>query len=155
MLKLNEGSPGHWVIRIIWVAAVVAALVYIPTKTNTSTIGDIATATQLAIAAMSLNLLLGYSGVISIGHSAFFGIGGYTTAILVSEYGWTQGWTIYVAAALAFVVGCIVSLPALRLKGVYLALVTLALAVLFPTLVRWGKLAWLTNGAAGHQRDRL
>ena len=129
--------------------AVVAALLYIPTRTNTSTIGDMATATQLAIAAMSLNLLLGYGGVISLGHSAFFGIGGYTTAILVSEYGWSQGWTIYVAAAIAFVVGCIVSLPALRLKGVYLALVTLALGVLFPTLVRWGKLAELTGGAQG------
>ena len=86
---------------------------------------------------------------ISLGHSAFFGLGGYTTAILVSEYGWSQGWTIYIAAAMAFVAGCIVSLPALRLKGVYLALVTLALGVLFPTLVRWGKLAELTGGAQG------
>ncbi len=149
MIKVNEGSAAHWLIRIVWVVAVVAALLYIPTRTNTSTIGDMATATQLAIAAMSLNLLLGYGGVISLGHSAFFGIGGYTTAILVSEYGWSQGWTIYVAAAIAFVVGCIVSLPALRLKGVYLALVTLALGVLFPTLVRWGKLAELTGGAQG------
>ena len=66
-----------------------------------------------------------------------------------ARYGWSQGWTFFVAAAIAFVVGCLVALPALRLKGIYLALVTLALAVLFPTLVRWDKLEWLTEGPAG------
>ena len=136
MIKVHEGSIGHWVDpRSSGSLAVVAAVLYIPTKTEVGTIGDMTLAAQLAIAAMSLNLVLGYGGVISIGHSAFFGIGGYTTAVLVDRYGWSQGWTFYVAAAIAFVVGCIVSLPALRLKGVYLALVTLALAVLFPTLI--------------------
>lgn len=149
MIKVNEGSLGHWVIRAVWVLAVVAVVLYIPTKTDPSAIGDMTLAAQLAIAAMSLNLLLGYGGVISIGHSAFFGLGGYVTAIFVTRYGWSQGWTLYVAAALAFVAGCIVSLPAARLKGIYLALVTLALAVLFPTLLRWEKLAWLTGGAQG------
>lgn len=149
MVKVSEGSAGHWVIRALWVLAVAAVVLYIPTKTDPSTIGDMTLAAYLAIAAMSLNLVLGYAGVISIGHSAFFGLGGYTTAILFSRYGWSQGWTLFVAAAVAFVVGCIVSLPALRLRGIYLALVTLALAVLFPTLVRWQKLAWLTEGAQG------
>ena len=50
---------------------------------------------------------------------------------------------------LGFVVGCLVSLPALRLRGVYLALVTLGVAVLFPTLIVWRKLEWLTQGARG------
>ena len=56
---------------------------YIPTKTTSGTIGDITLAFEYAIAAMSLNLVLGYAGIISIGHSAFFGLGMYTTAILV------------------------------------------------------------------------
>jgi branched-chain amino acid transport system permease protein len=50
---------------------------------------------------------------------------------------------------LAFVAGCLIGLPALRFRGVYLALVTLAFAVLFPQLVRWEKLAWLTGGTRG------
>jgi branched-chain amino acid transport system permease protein len=149
VIKINEGSVGHWVIRLLWVAAVVAFVIYIPTKTETQTVGDMSLAIELAIAAMSLNLVLGYAGIISIGHSFFFGLGMYTTGILVVRYGWAQGWTLYVAAAIAFVVGALVSLPALRLKGIYLALVTLALAVLFPILVKWDKLAWLTEGAAG------
>ncbi len=149
MIKIKEGSVGHWVIRLVWVAATVAVVIYIPTKTSTSTIGDFTLVIEYAIAAMSLNLVLGYTGIISIGHSAFFGLGMYTTAVLVSRYGWSQGWTFYIAAAIAFVVGCLIALPALRLKGIYLAIVTLALGVLFPTLVRWDKLEWLTQGPAG------
>ncbi len=149
MIKINEGSIGHWVIRLLWVAAVVAFVIYIPTKTEAGTVGDMTLAIELAIAVMSLNLVLGFAGIISIGHSAFFGLGMYTTGVLVVRYGWPQGWTLFAAAAITFVVGALVSLPALRLKGIYLALVTLALAVLFPTLVKWQMLEWLTEGPAG------
>ena len=129
----------------LWVLGTSPSSLYIPTKTETSTIGDMTFAFQLALAAMSLNLVMGYGGIVSLGHSAFFGLGGYTTAVLFDEYGWSQGWTILAGAVIAFVVGVLVSLPALRLHGVYLALVTLGVAVLFPTLVRWKKLEWLTQ----------
>ena len=98
---------------------------------------------------MALNLVMGYGGMISLGHSAYFGLGGYTMAVLVDHYGWSQGWTLYIAAVFGFVVGCLTSLPALRLKGVYLALTSIGLAVLFPQLVKWQKLEWLTDGARG------
>ena len=83
----------------------IALVLYIPAKTKAGTVNDISLAIEFAIAAMSLNLVLGYTGIISLGHSAFFGIGMYTTAILVVNYGWSQGWTLYAAAAIAFVVG--------------------------------------------------
>ncbi len=149
MWKIRESSPAHWVLRALAAAAVVLVVLYIPTKTSTSTISDFAYAFELIIAAMSLNLLFGFAGQISLGHSAFYGIGAYTTAILVEDHGWAPGWTFYVGAVVAFAVGALVSLPTLRLKGVYLALVTLALAVLFPLLVKWPKLEWLTNGPKG------
>ena len=147
--KIHQNSIGHWAIRGVWAAATILFLLYIPTKGETGTIGDMTFALQLAIAAMALNLVMGFGGIISIGHSAYFGLGGYTTAVLVDHYDWTQGWTFYIAAVLGFVVGCATSLPALRLKGVYLALVTLGLAVLFPQLVKWKKATWLTDGARG------
>ncbi len=147
--KVHHNSVQHWAIRAVWAAATILFLLYIPTKGETGTVGDMTFALQLAIAAMALNLVMGFGGIVSIGHSAYFGLGGYTTAILVDHYGWSQGWTFYVAAVLGFVVGCATSLPALRLKGVYLALVTLGLAVLFPQLVKWKKAAWLTDGARG------
>jgi len=147
--KIHADTPAHWGLRAVWVAATLLFLVYIPTRTETGTIIDMTLALQLAIAAMALNLVMGYGGIISLGHSAFFGLGGYTTAVLIDHYDWSQGWTLYIAAAIGFVVGCATSLPALRLKGVYLALVTLGLAVLFPQLVKWRKAEWLTDGARG------
>ncbi len=148
-LLIPTNSPQHWLIRAVWVAAALAAVLYVPVFSATGTISDMTFALELSIAAMSLNLLIGYGGIISLGHSAFFGIGGYTTGVLFERYGWTQGWTIPVGAAIAFVVGAVVSLPALRLRGIYVALVTLALAVLFPAFVKWEKAEWLTEGARG------
>ena len=92
---------------------------------------------------MGLNVLTGYNGQVSIGHGAFFGIGAYTTALLMDhQYTWfgvTFGHrsflaTLPVAAAVTFVIGALVGFPALRVKGLYLALVTLGLAVIFPDL---------------------
>lgn len=148
-LKIDEGSIQHWMLRILGGLLIAAVVVGIPTQLSTARIGQFSDAFVLIIAAMSLNLVLGFTGQISIGHSAFFGLGGYTAAILIKDHGWSPGYTFYVAAVLTFVVGCVIALPALRIKGVYLALVTLAIAVLFPTLVKWKKLAWLTEGAKG------
>ena len=123
-------------------------MLYIPTKTETSTIRDMTLAFQLALAALSLNLVMGYGGIVSLGHSAFFGLGGYTTAILIDDYGWSQGWTLYVAALLGFVVGCLVVAAGAAPAGVYLALVTLGLAVLFPTLIAGGSWSGSPSGPA-------
>ncbi|MDA3025850.1 MAG: branched-chain amino acid ABC transporter permease, partial [Actinomycetota bacterium] len=149
MWKIKEGSPQHWALRLLGVAVIAIAVVWVPTQLSTWRIGQFSDAFVLIIAAMSLNLVLGFTGMISIGHSAFFGIGGYTAAILIKDHGWSPGYTFYAAAVVAFVVGCLIALPALRIKGIYLALVTLAVAVLFPVLVKWKKLVWLTDGAKG------
>jgi branched-chain amino acid transport system permease protein len=154
MWKIHEGSARHWMIRLLGVAVLAFVVVWIPTQMSSSRIGQVTDAFILMIAAMSLNLVLGFTGQISIGHSAFFGVGGYTAAILIKDHGWSPGYTFYVAAVVAFVVGCVVALPALRIRGIYLALVTLAVAVLFPTLVRWKKLAWLTEGSKGFESVR-
>jgi branched-chain amino acid transport system permease protein len=149
VIKLPENGPAHWAIRVAGLALVVFIVWWIPANSESARVGLVADGFVLIIAAMSLNLVFGFAGQISIGHSAFFGIGAYTTAILVKDHGWSPGWTFYVAAAIAFVIGCVVALPALRIRGVYLVLVTLAVAVLFPQLMKWKKLAWLTNGAQG------
>ena len=54
-----------------------------------------------------------------------------------------------VSVAAAFAIGVVVSFPASRIKGVYLALVTLALGLVFPSILTWKKLAWLTGGGSG------
>ena len=100
-----------------------------------------------AVAALGLNLLVGYSGQISLGHGAFFALGAYTTAILVAKSGWPHLATIPVAAAICFAAGFAVGIPALRLHGLYLALVTLGLAVATPQLIK--RFDGLTGGTQG------
>jgi branched-chain amino acid transport system permease protein len=107
---------------------------YIPQFYEKGTTYLWAEAFYIGVAAMGLNLLTGYNGQVSIGHGAFFGFGMYTTAILMESHDWPFAATLPVAAALSFGIGVLVGFPALRVKGLYLALVTLGLAVLFPQL---------------------
>jgi len=84
------------------------------------------------IAILGLDILTGYTGQISIGHGAFMAIGGYTTAIMSRDHDTNLILTMLMAFGVCFVFGLLVGLPALRLSGVYLALVTFALAVSVP-----------------------
>lgn len=81
------------------------------------------------IVAVGLNLLLGYTGQISIGHAAFLCIGAYTSALLVLNLGWSFWVTIPIAGILSSLIGMILGLPALRLHGHYLAIATLGFGV--------------------------
>jgi hypothetical protein len=83
------------------------------------------------IALLGLSILTGYSGQISLGHGAFMAIGGYTTAILTIDHGVRDLWTIPIAGLVAGVAGLVVGVPALRLSGLYLALITFGIAVSF------------------------
>ena len=147
-IRIDQGSAAHWALRgfgCLIVAYFALSPFFRDLKPNEY--GQLADIAILALAALSLNLLIGFTGQISIGHSAFFGLGGYTTAILMNTHGWSPGWTLPISALICFVVGVLVGIPALRLTGVYLSLVTLALAQLFPALVR--KFDDLTGGSRG------
>ena len=148
-ITIHQNSSAHWAVRLVGLALLALVVFYVPTKMADPRIELATTMIVFAIAAMSVNLVLGYGGQISLGQSAFFGLGVYTTAILVADHGWSPLWTILAGVVLAFVAGCLIALPALRFKGVYLALITLALAVLFPQLLKWQKLEWLTGGTRG------
>lgn len=100
-----------------------------------------------AIAVLGLNMLTGYNGQISLGHSFFFAIGAYTAAILIQDHGWPHLVTLLPAFALTFVLGFLFGIPALRLEGLYLALVTLALAVVTPPFIK--RFGDLTGGSQG------
>lgn len=128
-------SKPPWV-RIVFGVIGAAIAVALPHQFNAIDVDIFSSVLYLAIAAMGLNLLTGYNGQISIGHGAFFGVGAFTSAILVSDYGWSIEATIPIAAVLAAALGVAVGFPALRVKGLYLALITLGLAVLFPVVTK-------------------
>lgn len=83
-----------------------------------------------AILAISLNLLMGYAGQISLGHAAFFGIGAYTSAILTTRYGFNPWPAMAAGIVLTGIIAFIVSRPILRLKGHYLAMATLGFGII-------------------------
>lgn len=162
MITLQEGSPKHRAYVIgAWVLAA-AVLLYVPFAYDLgfapASIDKAFRVTQLndviayAVAILGLNLVIGYSGQLSLGHSAFVGLGAYTTIILVSDHGWSYFATLPISAALCFSVGVIVGVPALRIRGLYLAIVTLSVAYVFPTLVL--KYESLTGGPNGKKPAR-
>jgi branched-chain amino acid transport system permease protein len=102
-----------------------------------------------ALAILGLNLLTGYNGQFSLGHSAFYGIGAYTTAIMMSRWGVPYYATLPAAGAICFAVGFLFGLPALRLQGLYLALATFALAVALPQILKFHPLEGFTGGVQG------
>lgn len=139
---LSRRSPA----LIVTVVAVAAFLV-IPNVTDTFQTFEWAQVAAFATAIVGLNILTGFSGQISLGNGAFMAIGSYTTAILSVRYGWPYPATIPVGALLSFLVGVLVGIPALRLRGIYLALATFALALsVTPVLNNYDK---FTGGHVG------
>ncbi|MFI9557534.1 branched-chain amino acid ABC transporter permease [Nonomuraea endophytica] len=128
-------------------ALLLAAAVLIPFVNPPYIVQDYTRICVVALPAIGLSLLTGYGGLISLGQGAFFGIGAYTTAILVADYGWAWWATLPLALVLAFAAGMLVGAPALRIRGVYLAIITLVLGALFPAVVmRFGA---VTGGNQG------
>ena len=101
------------------------------------------------VAILGLQLIVGYTGQIALGQSFFFGLGAYATAYLVQDHNWSYLSTLVVVVPLCFLVGMILGLPALRIEGLYLALVTLAMAAIFPSLIRLDQVFDITNGSNG------
>jgi branched-chain amino acid transport system permease protein len=101
-----------------------------------------------ALAILGLNILTGYNGQFSLGHSAFYAVGAYTAAIMMNA-DIPYVWTLPAAAVACFVSGFLFGLPALRLGGLYLALATFALAVATPQLLKASFLEAWTGGVQG------
>jgi branched-chain amino acid transport system permease protein len=100
-----------------------------------------------AVLALSLNLLLGYTGQLSLGHAAFFGIGAYATALLTVHLQWSPWVGLAAAVALPAAAGWIIGRLALKLRGAYFVLLTISFAgVVSLVSVNWMS---LTNGPLG------
>jgi branched-chain amino acid transport system permease protein len=133
-IRITAGGRVHWVLRVLVAVALVLLVLQMVRGAQPSSLGKYTEAMALAIAALSLNLLFGFNGQISIGHSTFAGIAAFFLGYSVRFWDNRPFVSLIEACVLCFVIGMVIGLPALRLKGPYLALVTLAIAYVWPTI---------------------
>ena len=139
---LRRAPPRYWLVVLA-----IVFLLGLPTVIDSFQTSEWAQAVILAIAIMGLNILVGYSGQLSLGHGAFMALGAYISAIVAHRYKVDYLLTIPIAALATGVVGFVLGIPALRLSALYLALATFALAVIAPSVIK--RPADLTGGVQG------
>src|SRR6202030_1164269 len=140
--------------RQLLIAATVVVALVIPFVLKSFFVFQLTLVMVYGLAILGLNLLTGFNGQFSLGHSAFYGIGAYTAAILMHNYGVSYIWTLPAAGGVCFLVGFLFGLPALRLQNLYLALATFALAVAMPQILKFHALETWTAGRQGLPNDQ-
>jgi branched-chain amino acid transport system permease protein len=143
-ISIGRVTPGQ-----LAIAAVVIAAFAVPFVLKSFFVFQLTLVMVYGLAILGLNLLTGFNGQFSLGHSAFYGIGAYTAAILMDRVDLAYYWTLPCAGAVCFLVGFLFGLPALRLQGLYLALATFALATAMPQILKFQPLEPLTGGVQG------
>src|ERR1700712_1493797 len=100
-----------------------------------------------AILLFGLDIVVGYTGQVSLGHAGLFGVGAYVAGVLFFKLGMPIWITLPAAVALTAGFGALLALPALRVSGPYLAMVTLAFGTIIQILIN--EMSWLTEGPMG------
>ncbi|TRZ95681.1 MAG: branched-chain amino acid ABC transporter permease [Dehalococcoidia bacterium] len=135
--------------RLQWIL-LAAAIVFglcIPLFTGTYMLTVIITTMSIIIAALGIQILTGYCGQLSVGHSAFVAVGAYSSALLVSQSGLSFWIAVPVAGIAAGLVGLLVGLTSIRLKGFYLIISTLAAQfIIMYVIIHWTS---VTGGSFG------
>jgi branched-chain amino acid transport system permease protein len=116
---------------------------------NTFQVQLMAEVCVFALLIYGLNVVTGYTGQISLGHGALVGISAYTVAILVHHFDWPIVPSMLVAVVITTVFGFALGIPALRLAGPYLAIATLAAAIIFPLVLKLDSVDEYTGGGQG------
>lgn len=130
-----------------WYALLVGALLLLPLVLPSYYASFVLIIMIAAIGAIGLNIVTGTAGLISLGHAGFLAIGAYTTAILTTKVGFDIAPALICAGVVSAALSLLVGIPSLRLKGLYLAITTLAFSIIVTQLIV--ELDWLTGGSIG------
>ena len=138
-------------IKILIVAAALALLAFIIPHTSSFVVLLATRALAFGILAMSLDILLGYSGLASLGQAAYFGVGAYLTAVLATKFHFGMGWDFWLVVVFGILIGAALAalfgLFAIRASGVYFLMITLALGqCVWGLAYRWNSLTGGDNG---------
>jgi branched-chain amino acid transport system permease protein len=142
LVALTDSKP-VW----LWSAALVAALIVAPYLLNSYILSFLIIILITVVGALGLNILTGYTGLISLGHVGFLVTGAYAYAVVVSKYGMPPLVGFLAAGIVPALASLVVGAPSLRLKGLYLAITTLAFSFIINTVILEART--LTNGARG------
>ena len=142
LVALTDSRP-VW----LWSAVLVAALVFTPYVLNSYALSFLTIILITAVGALGLNILTGYTGLISLGHVGFLVTGAYAYAVMVSKYGFPPIVGFLAAGLVPALASLVVGAPSLRLKGLYLAITTLAFSFIINTIILEARS--VTNGARG------
>ena len=140
-------SPRAW--KALGLVMLVAGAVALPFLVSNYRVFQFNMVLVYTIVLLGLNMLTGYNGQISLGHGAFYAIGAYVAAILMDRFSWPYWTTLPIAGVVCFISGFLFGLPALRLRGHYLALATFALAVAMPQILKYKHIEQWTGGVQG------
>jgi branched-chain amino acid transport system permease protein len=137
--------------KVLVVSGVLLALGLLAPHTNSFVILLITRALILAILAMSLDILLGFTGLPSLGQAAYLGVGAYLTAILATKYNFGLGWSFWLVILFGTLTGAataaLFGLLAIRARGVYFLMITLALGqCVWGLAYRWNSMTGGDNG---------
>jgi branched-chain amino acid transport system permease protein len=151
LVVVAKNSAEHKKWQYVQWAYLAGFLLLTPLVLQPFEIGKMNRALIMGVAILAVNLVVGFNGMLALGHSAFMGIGAFVTASMVQDENWDYWQVIPVVLIVGFLMGVVIGLPALRVKGLYLALVTIAQAAVFPTLVNIDELgiAKRTGGPNG------
>jgi branched-chain amino acid transport system permease protein len=145
-------TPGGWLARLAFVAVVGAVCLWYVFHFEPSHSDVLARGVIVAIGALSLNVLVGYAGQISLGHQAFIGIGAFTSAYVISQSQQSFYVGLAAGAAVGIAQAVILGLVALRVRGLYFALVTLVWGFVGENSIF--RLERFTGGGAGQNAPR-
>lgn len=138
-------------VKILIVLIALVAIALIVPQSGSFVILLATRALAFAILAMSVDLLLGYTGMSSMGQAAYFGVGAYLTAVLATKFHFGMGWDFWLVVVLGILIGCALAalfgLFAIRAGGVYFLMITLALGqCVWGLAYRWNSLTGGDNG---------
>lgn len=147
-------------LKIIVVLAILLALLFIVPQSGSFVVLLATRAMAFAILAMSVDLLLGYTGMSSMGQAAYFGVGAYLTAVLATRYQVGLGWDFWLVVVLGILIGAALAalfgLFAIRAGGVYFLMITLALGqCVWGLAYRWNSLTGGDNGINMNGRPNI
>jgi branched-chain amino acid transport system permease protein len=139
-----------WIKRGWWLLLLIVAAFLAPTVLSEFYLAVLCEALVMSLMALSFNFLFGYMGQLSFGQAAFYGLGGYTVAMLVTKMHFNFWLSIVAGILVAAIIGLVVGIFCVRLRGIYFAVLTLAFGQLIFTIVfKWHDFTGGDDGIQG------